>query len=141
MKTSLLATILSVSTLAAFACSYFFSLTLENAEQYLALVSIVFVDGFFGIWAGSKREGFKTYKALKVLKTLFTWIRLLTLVLLVEKAFTGVFWLSETIITPFLIFQLLSVLKNASLVGAIPPSLLTEIIDKIDRHKNTNTES
>lgn len=141
MKTSLLATILSVSTLAAFACSYFFNLTLENAEQYLALVSIVFVDGFFGIWAGSKREGFKTFKALKVLKTLLTWIILLTLVLLVEKAFTGVFWLSETIITPFLIFQLLSVLKNASLVGAIPPSLLTEIIDKIDRHKNTNTES
>jgi phage-related holin len=141
MKTSLLATILSVSTLAAFVCSYFFNLTLENAEQYLALVSVVFVDGFFGIWSGSKREGFKTFKALKVLKTLFTWIVLLTIVLLVEEGFKGVFFLSETIIAPFVIFQLVSILKNASMVGAIPQSLLTDILEKIDNHKNTNTES
>ena len=43
-----------------FICSYFMELTMENAEQYLAIISLVFVDGFFGVIAGIKREGFKT---------------------------------------------------------------------------------
>jgi hypothetical protein len=75
MKTNLLTILaLSLSTTLSFICSYFMNVTLNNAEQYLALVGVLFVDGFFGIWAGTKREGFKTYNALKVLKSLFFWI-------------------------------------------------------------------
>jgi len=98
MKTTSTGIILSASATGAFICSYFMNLTLDNVEQYVALVSVLLVDGFFGVWAGAKREGFKTFKALKVLKSLFFWVLLLTAVLTIEKAFLGTEWLSETIL-------------------------------------------
>lgn len=137
MKTNILTVfLLSISTTAAFICSYFANLTLNNAEQYLAIVSVLSVDGFFGIWAGTKREGFKTFKALKVLKSLFFWIMLLTAILSVEIGFPGTSWLSETIVIPFLLFQITSILKNASLLGFVPSEVLNKILHKIDQHKH-----
>ena len=137
MKTSTItaAGIYSVSTLFAFIGTYFFNLAMTNADQYLALVGVVMADGFFGVIAGTKREGFKTYKALKVLQTLVVWVILLTVLLMVEQGFKGTSWLSETILVPFMIFQLLSALKNASMSGFIDMDALNTILDKIDLHK------
>ena len=136
MKTTLTTTgIYSVSTLLAFIGTYFFNLALSNSDQYLALVGVVLADGFFGVIAGVKREGFKTYKALKVLQTLVTWIILLTVLLMVEQGFKGTNWLSETILVPFIIFQLISALKNASMSGFVDMASLNSILDKIDLHK------
>lgn len=137
MKTTTLAAagIYSVSTIMAFVCSYFFNLAMTNSDQYLALVGVVLADGFFGVIAGTKREGFQTFKALKVLKTLVTWIILLTVLLMVEQGFKGTSWLSETILVPFIVFQLISALKNASMSGFIDMAALNSILDKIDLHK------
>jgi len=134
MKTGLIIT-LSMSTLLAFIGTYFFNLTADNIEQFLAVGLIIFVDGFFGVWAGIKREGFQTFKALKVLKTFGFWMVMLACILSIEKGFTGMGWLSETIIAPFMVFQLISVLKNASMVGIVKNELLTHILDKLDKHK------
>lgn len=131
MKSILLASTATVG----FFCSYFLQLTMDNAEQFLAVAAVLLLDGFFGIIAGCKREGFKTYKALKVVKSLFTWELILTAVLMIEKGFAGVNWISETIIAPFIIFQLISALKNASMAGLIKNELLNIILDKIDNHK------
>jgi hypothetical protein len=120
---------------AAFVCSYFMELTMQNAEQYLAITALIFADGFFGVIAGVKREGFKTYKAVKILKNLLFWIIILTVILGIEASFSGTFWLSETIITPLIIFQLISALKNASMAGFIKIDELNRILDKIDKHK------
>jgi hypothetical protein len=135
MKT-ILATTLSVTTLLAFVLSYFCKLTLDNVEQYLAVVGVVFMDGFFGIIAGIKREGFKTYKAVKVVKTLFSWVLILTTVLMVEKGITGTAWLSETVLIPFIVFQFISVIKNAGDAGFINNELMLKILEKIDKHKS-----
>ena len=124
-----------MSTVLAFIGTYFFNLTADNVEQFLAVGVVVFADGFFGVWAGIKREGFQTFKALKVLKTFVFWIIMLACILSIEKGFKGTSWLSETIMAPFLVFQLISVLKNASMVGAIKNELLTQILDKLDKHK------
>ena len=118
-----------------FICSYFLELTMDNDEQYLAVVSVLLLDGLFGVIAGIKREGFKTYKALKIIKSIFTWLVILTSILMIEKGFTGTSWLSETVITPFIVFQLMSALKNASMAGFIKNELLNIILDKIDKHK------
>ena len=118
-----------------FLCSYFLELTITNAEQYLAVLAVLLLDGIFGIIAGVKREGFKTYKALKILKSIVTWEFILTAILMIEKGFTGTGWLSETIIAPFIVFQLISALKNASMSGLIQNDLLNIILDKIDKHK------
>jgi hypothetical protein len=134
MKTSLLIT-LSLTTACAFIGSYFMNLTADNIEQYLSVAFVVFADGFFGVWAGVKKEGFKTYRALKVLRTFGFWVVMLSAILTIEKGFTGTSWLSETIIAPFLVFQLISILKNASMVGVVKNELLTQILDKLDKHK------
>ena len=134
MKTGLIIT-LSMSTLLAFIGTYFFNLTADNIEQFLAVGLIIFADGFFGVWAGMRREGFQTFKALKVLKTFGFWMVMLACILSIEKGFKGTAWLSETIIAPFMVFQLISVLKNASMVGIVKNELLTQILDKLDKHK------
>jgi small basic protein len=134
MKTSLLIT-LSLTTALTFIGTYFMHLTADNIEQYLSVAFVVFADGFFGMWAGVKKEGFKTYRALKVLKTFGFWVVMLSAILTIEKGFTGTSWLSETIIAPFLVFQLISILKNASMVGLVKNELLTQILDKLDKHK------
>ena len=137
IKTGMLLT-MSASTLTAFICSYFFKLTMDNADQYLAVVAVIFMDGFFGIIAGIKREGFKTYKALRILKTLTAWIVTLTVLLIVEKGFSNTSWLSETILIPLIVFQVISSLKNAADAGYIKNEVLTKILEKIDQHKSFN---
>tara|TARA_R110000868_G_scaffold5645_7_gene33416 strand:- start:7058 stop:7480 length:423 start_codon:yes stop_codon:yes gene_type:complete len=135
MKTGLYSTITFTAAL-TFLCSYFFNLAMDNVEQFLAIIALVFMDGFFGILAGIKREGFKTYKALRVLKTAVTWVAILSVLLMIEKGFDGTFWLSETVVVPFIVFEIISVLKNAASVGLIQHSVLVEILKKIDQHKD-----
>jgi phage-related holin len=120
-----------------FICSYFMELTMQNAEQYLAITTLVFADGFFGIIAGVKREGFKTYKAIKILRTLIFWVIMLTLILVIEKSIPGAGWLSETMLMPLVIFQLISTVKNASMAGFIKADIVNQILDNIDKHKGT----
>jgi phage-related holin len=123
-----------------FMCSYFMNLTMTNADQYLAIVGVMFLDGIFGMIAGTKREGFQTRKALSVLKNTATWLVILTVILMVEQGFAGTAWLSEVVIVPFMMFQLISALKNASMAGFIQTSLLNQILDKIDKHKGIRNE-
>jgi phage-related holin len=135
MKSNTLFLAAAVSTTMSFICSYFMELYMGNAEQYLALIAIVFIDGFFGIAAGIKREGFQTRKAVRVLQRAITWMVLLTAILMVEKGFAGTSWLSETIIVPFIVLQLISALKNASMAGFIKAEELNQLLDRIDNHK------
>jgi phage-related holin len=135
MKATLTAVYFSVATMISFIFTYFFNLTIDNSDQYLGLIAVVMLDGFFGIIAGTKREGFQTRKALKVLRTLVTWVIFLTVLLSIEKGYPGTAWLSETILIPFIVFQVISALKNASMAGWIKSELLNNILDKIDNHK------
>lgn len=134
MKTSSLFYV--TTTFFAFIGSYFLHLTADNAEQYLALVAVIGIDGMFGIWAGIKTEGFKTYKAVRIIQTLIVWVFMLTGVLMIEKGFQGTAWLSETVCAPFILFQLMSALKNAERASLIKNELLTIILSKIDKHKS-----
>jgi hypothetical protein len=127
--------IVGITSFCTYLCTYFLNLSMENAEQYLAVVAVLWLDGIFGIWAGVKREGFRTYKALKITKSTFVWLAILTVILMIEKGFSGTGWLSEVIIVPFMILQLISALKNASMAGLIKMELLNKILDHIDKHK------
>ena len=135
MKTTTITFLLLPLVTLSFICSYFLDLTMSNSEQYLGLIAVVFVDGFFGIAAGIKREGFQTRKAVKVLQRAISWVVFLTVILMVEKGFYGAGWLSETIIVPFIVLQLISALKNASMAGFIKAEELNKILDRIDNHK------
>ena len=126
---------LGLSSVCAFIGTYLMNLTMGNSEQYMAVLLVLLLDGIFGIIAGMKREGFKTYKALRVLKNIFAWELILTVILSIELGFEGTAWLSETILAPFMVFQMVSALKNASMAGFIKNELLNEILDRIDSHK------
>ena len=127
--------IVGITSFCTYLCTYFLDLSMDNMEQYLAVVAVLWLDGIFGIWSGIKREGFKTYKALKITKNTFVWLAFLTVILMVEKGFSGTAWLSEVIIVPFMILQLISALKNASMAGLIKGDQLNKILDRIDKHK------
>ena len=135
MKTSTLTFLTVPLVTVSFLCSYFLELTIGNAEQYLGLIAVVFIDGFFGIAAGIKREGFQTRKAVRVLQRAVGWVMFLTVILMVEKGFIGTGWLSEAVIIPFIVLQLISALKNASMAGFIKAEELNKILDRIDNHK------
>lgn len=135
LKSTITQSAMGISALCGFMGSYFMNLTANNAEQYLAVIAVMLLDGFFGVIAGIKREGFKTYKALNVLKNIFAWELILTVILSIELGFKGTGWLSETILAPFMVFQMISALKNASMAGFIKNELLNEILDRIDAHK------
>ncbi len=136
MKMSYALLITSSTLSMTFLLSYVFNISIVYWEQYFALTIVILLDGIFGIIAGTKREGFKTFKSLKIFKSLFSWIVILTTILIVEKAFPFAFWLSETFISPVIIFYLISALKNASSSGFIKAKLLNQIMEKIDQHKN-----
>jgi phage-related holin len=141
MKLSLpLLAITSFTAGITFLCSYFYDLTMSNYEQYLAIVGVMFLDGVFGMIAGCKKEGFQTRKALSVLRNTVAWVVILTVILMVEQGFAGTAWLSEVIVVPFMVFQIISALKNASMAGFIQMSLLNQILDKIDKHKGVRDE-
>ena len=141
MKLSLpLLAITSFTAGVTFMCSYFMNLTMANSDQYLAIVGVMFLDGIFGMIAGTRKEGFQTRKAIKVLRNTVAWLVILTVILMVEQGFAGTAWLSEVIVVPFMVFQLISALKNASMSGFIQMSLLNQILNKIDKHKGIRDE-
>ena len=134
IKFNLITLMVGITTMSVI-CSYFFNIAMNNAEQYMAVILVVFADGFFGIWRAIKADNFKTKLALKVPKTAVFWIAMLTIILIIEKGITGIGWISEAVLIPFIVFQLVSILKNASMLGLIPSSLLTTILAKLDKHK------
>lgn len=136
MKTSIILKISIPLITMSFLLSYVWNVTMTNWEQYFALTLSISVDGIFGIINGTRKEGFMTFKALKVLKSLFTWGLMLTCILITEKAFPEASWLSETFIIPVITFMFISALKNASQSGFIKAELLNTILEKIDRHKD-----
>ena len=55
---------------------------------------------------------------------------------MVEAGFKGTSWLSETILIPLIVFQVISALKNAEQAGFIKNEALGTILNKIDKHKS-----
>ena len=119
----------------SFLTTYILEISLAYWEQFFAVTLVIAVDGIFGMIRGFKSEGFKTYKALKIFKTMFTWIFIMATLLVVEKAYPFASWLSETFMFPVIVFYLISALKNASQAKLIKSELLNKIMEKVDQHK------
>ena len=124
-----------VSGVTAFLITYFTELAIDHATLFLAIVAATLLDGIFGILAGIKREGFKTRKALSVLKTLVSWIFIAAALITIEHGVPGMIWLSDTVLVPYIIVQVVSALKNAAVCGYIEIPRISEFLDNIDTHK------
>ncbi len=55
-------TIVGITSFCTYLCTYFLNLSMDNAEQYLAVVAVLWLDGIFGIWAGVKEKDLKLIK-------------------------------------------------------------------------------
>jgi hypothetical protein len=122
------------AALLGFILAKFKIIVLNNEDIFLSITVVVIADAFFGMWANIK--DFQTKKGLKIFWYLGGYWTLTAMVLLIEKSHPAAFWLSETIVMPILVFQIISILKNLSLIGLLPKSLATELLEKIDQHKN-----
>lgn len=126
-----------VAAIAATA-GYFKLLVLGNPNAFEAITWVVVIDFICGILVALKNDKFETQKALKVVYYFTAYFALLGLVLKVEEGFPSAFWLSEAVIMPILVFQVVSVLKNLSILGIINNTLLNTILEKVDQHKDKN---
>jgi phage-related holin len=61
---------------------------------------------------------------------------LLGTVLVIERGFPFASFLSEAVILPILVFQLISIIKNLNRLGFINGELADKILSKIDNHKD-----
>ena len=107
----------------------------ENIDMFRAISFVVFIDFVFGVIKAIKFGRFRVNRAMKVVYYLVSYWMILFVVLSIEKSHSSAFWLSEAVFLPIIIFQLISALKNASLIGAIPQGLLLKILESIDKHK------
>lgn len=110
-------------------------LLLDAQHQFVAIFTVVVLDAFFGICKAFKLGNFETKKTFKAVYMLVGFWLLLATVLSIEKAYPFADFLSEAIIMPILLFQVISTLKNMQLLGLITNDTLGKILAKIDKHK------
>lgn len=116
----------------------FFGIFIDNGWQFAAITLVVLVDSFFGVVAAFVNRNFETRRALKVVAYVFTYNLLLFLCLVVEKAWPVAFFLSEAVIVPIVLFQVISIVKNLALLGLVKAAWAKEILNRIDKYKDTS---
>jgi hypothetical protein len=131
MKTKLILFAFSFGALT----SQWVAMLLDAQHQFIAIFTVVLLDAFFGICKAFKLGNFETKKTFKAVYMLGGFWLLLATVLTIEKGFPFANFLSEAIMMPILLFQLISTLKNMQLVGLINNNTLLKILSNIDKHK------
>ena len=124
------------TTATAFLLGYFNVIILDNVNLFMAVFIVCSGDWIFGVLRSLQDKQFETRKAMKIVWYLTGYWTILFIVLSIEKAHQAAFFLSEAIILPIIVFQLISLLKNASLLGVIPQGLLLTILQNIDSYKH-----
>lgn len=124
-----------IITLLSFIFAYGKVLILDNINLFIAIGVVVIIDWIFGVVIAIKNKKFETQKALKIVYYLITYWSMLFAVLSIEKGFSSAFWLTEAIIMPILVFQIISMIKNLMLLGVINNSLAKQMFKNIDRYK------
>lgn len=139
IRSTLEAAFMFVSTVFWSVFSYHKSIFIQHNSMFAAIACVVWIDWFFGVWRAKKSGNFETQKALKVIYYFVAYSVMLQTILIIEKGYPSAFWMSDAIIMPIITFQIISILKNMSLIGLIPQGLLLEILKKIDNYKEAQT--
>lgn len=108
----------------------------DPAVSYFALISLIVADYASGIALAFRRNDFQTRKAARILWTIISHTALLFFGNQLSKGSVSLFWLNEAIFVPLVLVNLLSLLKNLSLLGYIKKGVASFLYKKIDQHKN-----
>lgn len=131
MKTKIL--ILSFSTTAIF--TEISGVFIAEIYQFIAILCVILLDASLAMIKAYKNSTFETNKSFKAVVMLVLFWALLATVLMIEKGFPIASFLSEAVIVPILLFQIISIIKNLSLLGYINSELAKKILANIDNHK------
>ena len=109
---------------------------ISPAATYWALLALIALDHLSGVYLAYKTHRFETRKALRVFWTLISHTALLLLSNQLSKGSDALFWLNEAIFVPLVLVNLLSLIKNLSLLGYIKRGFAEFFYKRIDRYKN-----
>jgi len=117
--------------------SYF----IQNQMQFAAIAIVVLGDSFAGMARALNESNFRVSKAFKGVYVLVAFMCLLAVTLVIEKAFPYASWLSEAVMLPIILFLIVSILKSLNKIGLIGSDLLTQILSKVERHKDVGSSN
>ena len=137
----------SVLTLFSLIFGYFHSMFLEKIDLFIAVLMVVFVDNMLGQRIALKTKKYnkrlkkwgtawETQKAFKGVYYSVGYSAIVAVVLSIQKGFPSAGFLDEAVVLPILMFQFVSILKNASILGLLPQGLFLQILENIDNYKD-----
>lgn len=112
----------------------------DSPEAYYALIGLIFADHFSGMYLAFKYDRFETRKATRIFWTLCSHTALLIFGCNLAKGSVALFWLDESIFVPLCLVNLISLVKNLSLLGWIKKDFANWFYRKVDVYKNEFTE-
>lgn len=113
----------------------------DPAVSYYTLMLLICCDHFTGMWIAWKNNRFETRKATRVFWTLLSHTGLLAFATNLAKGSNAIYWLNEGIFVPLVIVNLISLVKNLSLLGFIKRGFAELLYKKIDVYKNEYVQS
>lgn len=108
----------------------------DPAVSYYFLIALILSDHATGMYIAYIGKRFETKKALRVLYTLIAHTALLMFGTNLAKGSEAISWLNEAIFVPVCLVNLLSLIKNMSLLGLISGKLAKYLYNNIDVYKN-----
>ncbi len=106
------------------------------AGAFIALMVLIVCDWLTGLVLAIKRQNFKTHKAWMILWTLIGHIALLYFATNLSTGSIALSWLDEGVFTVLATVNLLSLVKNLSLLGIIKKKIAEWFYKNVDKHKN-----
>jgi hypothetical protein len=113
----------------------------DPAVSYYTLMLLICCDHFTGMWIAWKNNRFETRKATRIFWTLLSHTGLLAFATNLAKGSNAIYWLNEGIFVPLVVVNLISLVKNLSLLGFIKKSFASMLYKKIDVYKNEYIET
>lgn len=108
------------------------------AASLFALLALIAADHIVGLVVAWKRGSFDTRKALSIFWKLLSHVGLLMFANNLAKGSMFLGWLNEGIFVPVVLVNMLSLIKNLSLLGYIKKDFAQWINKKVDTYKNEN---
>ncbi len=106
------------------------------AASLFALLALIAADNIAALVLAWRRDAVDTRKALSIFWKLLSHIGLLMFANNLAKGSVFLGWLNEGIFVPIVLVNMLSLIKNLSLLGYIKRDFATWINKKVDTYKN-----
>lgn len=108
----------------------------DPAESFIALIAVILMDSISGMYRAYINDAFETKKAVRVFWTLVSHSALLSASFNIAKGSHIYVYVTSGLFTMLCSVNMLSFVKNLSLLGLVPRSIASWLYKKIDVYKN-----